>query len=117
MSKSIVFIKSNGLGDLIILSENIHAISRKNNQLVTVLAQKNTHANDIFEHDPHVSEVIELDYREIKGFFNIIKKIKPKHFDKSYIYSDSIRFFLISKLSGIKQNFHYLHQESFLDSI
>jgi len=42
-----------------------------------------------------------------KGFFNIIKKIKPYKFNQSYIYSDSIRLYLISKLSGIKQIFHY----------
>ena len=51
--------------------------------------------------------MIELDEKEIKGFFGIIKKIKPKQFDQSYIYSDSIRLYLISKLSGIKENFHY----------
>ncbi|SVD27509.1 uncharacterized protein METZ01_LOCUS380363, partial [marine metagenome] len=49
-------------------------------------------------------EVIELDK---KGFFKTIKKIKPKKFDRSYIYSDSIRLYLISKLSGIKHIFHY----------
>ena len=42
-----------------------------------------------------------------KGFLKIIKKIKPKKFDNSYIYSDSIRLYLISKLSGIKNIFHY----------
>ena len=68
------------------------------------MAQKNTRAEAIFKDDPHVSEVVELDE---KGFFNIIKKIKPKKFDQSYIYSDSIRLFLITKLSGIKENFHY----------
>ena len=50
-------------------------------------------------------KVIELDEKEIKGFFSIIKKIKPKLFDQSYIFSDSIRFYLISKISVIKENF------------
>jgi len=96
-----------GIGDLVILIGNIHAISKKIGQPVTVLAQKNTHANVILKNDPHVEEVISLDKEEIKGFFNIIKKIKPKQFDRSYIFSDSIRLYLISKLSGIKENFHY----------
>ena len=69
--------------------------------------QENTRARSIFKYDPHIEEVIELDKKEIKGFFNIIKKIKTKHFDQSYIYSDSIRLYLISKLSGIKKIFHY----------
>ena len=107
MSKALVIIKSMGIGDLVILIGNIHAISKKINKPVTVLAQKNTHANAILKNDPHVEEVIILDKEEIKGFFNIIKKIKPKQFDQSYIFSDSIRLYLISKLSGIKENFHY----------
>ena len=107
MSKVLVIIKSMGIGDLCILISNIHAISKKIGKPVTVLAQKNTRAHAILSHDPLIAEVIELDKKEIKSFFNIIKKIKPKRFDQSYIYSDSIRLYLISKLSGIKENFHY----------
>jgi heptosyltransferase-2 len=96
-----------GIGDLCILISSVHAISKKIGRPVTVLVQKNTRAKSILQHDPHIEETIELDEKEIKGFFNIIQKIKPKHFDQSYIFSDSIRFYLISKLSGIKENFHY----------
>ena len=107
MSKALVIIKSMGIGDLCILISNIHAISKKIGKPITVLAQKNTRAHAILKHDPLIEEVIELDKKEIKSFFSIIKKIKPKQFDQSYIYSDSIRLYLISKLSGIKENFHY----------
>jgi len=104
MSKALVVIKSMGIGDLVILIPNIHALSKSINKSVVVLAQKNTHAAAILKYDPHVEEVIELDK---KGFFNIIKKIKPKKFDKTYIYSDSIRLYLISKFSMIKNIFQY----------
>ena len=107
MSKALVIIKTMGIGDLCILISSIHAISKKIDKSVKVLAQKNTHAAAILKHDPYVDEVIELNEKEIKGFFSIIKKIKSKQFEQSYIYSDSIRFYLISKLSGIKENFHY----------
>ncbi len=107
MSKVLVVIKSMGIGDLSILISSIHAISKKIAKPVTVLAQKNTRAHAILKYDPHIEDVIILDEKEIKGFFGIIKKIKPKQFDQSYIYSDSIRLYLISKLSGIKENFHY----------
>ena len=107
MSKALVIIKSMGIGDLSILISNIHAISKKIAKPVTVLAQTNTHARAILKYDPHIEEVIELNEKEIKGFFGIIKKIKPKQFDQSYIYSDSVRLYLISKLSGIKENFNY----------
>ena len=104
MSKVLVIFKNRGIGDICVLVSSLHEVSRKIGEPVTVLAQKNTRAEAIFKDDPHVSEVIELDE---KGFFNIIKKIKSKKFDQSYIYSDSIRLFLITKLSGIKENFHY----------
>ena len=104
MSKALVIIKSMGIGDLVILIANIHAISKSIKKPVTVLAQNNTHAKSILKYDPHVEEVIELDK---KGFFNIIKKIKPKNFDQVYIYSDSIRLYLISKFSNIKEIYHY----------
>ncbi len=104
MSKALVIIKSMGLGDLIILSAYIDQISKHINKPVVVLAQKNTHANSIFKYSPYVENVIELDK---KGFFRIINKIKIKKFDEAYIFSDSIRLYLISKFSGIKKNFHY----------
>ena len=107
MSKAIVIIKSMGIGDLCILISNIHAISKKIEKKVTVLAHKNTRASEILKNDPHVEEVIELTENEIKGFINIIKIIRSKNFTQSFIYSDSIRFYLIAKLSGIKENFHY----------
>tara|TARA_B110000438_G_scaffold292007_1_gene329743 strand:- start:797 stop:1729 length:933 start_codon:yes stop_codon:yes gene_type:complete len=101
---ALVIIKSMGIGDLVILTANIHAISKSINQKVTLLAQKNTHASEIFKYDPHVAEVIDLDKT---GFIKIIKKINHKNFKESYIYSDSLRLNLISKLSGIKKNFQY----------
>ena len=104
MSKALVIIKSMGIGDLVILIANIHAISKAINRPVVVMAQKNTHAYEILKHDPHIEEVLDLDR---KGILNIVKKIKPKNFQKSYIYSDSLRLNIISKLAGIKENFQY----------
>ena len=105
MSKaSLVIIKSMGIGDLVILIANIHALSKYLGKPVVVMAQKNTHARALLKNDPHVEEVIDL---EKNGFFDIIKSIKSKNFNQSYIYSDSIRLYLISKLSGINDNYHY----------
>ena len=101
---SLVVIKSMGIGDLCILIANIHAISESIDRPVVVLAQKSTHASSILKYDPHVKEVIELDK---KGFFNVVKKINPYKIHQAYIFSDSIRLYLISKLSNIKQIFHY----------
>lgn len=107
MSKALVIIKSAGIGDLTIHISSIHAISRKIGSPVTVLAQSNTRAKAIFKHDPHIKEIIELDKSEVKKIFSIIKNIKSRNFEQCYIYSDSLRLFLISKFAGIKKIFHY----------
>ena len=88
MSKALVIIKSMGIGDLVILIANIHAISKSVNKPVVVMAQKNTHASEILKYDPHIEEVIDLDR---SGILRIVKKIKHKNFDQSYIYSDRLR--------------------------
>ena len=105
MNKALIIIKSPGIGDLQILLSNIHKISKEIGGPVSVLAQKNTKAKAVFAHDKqHVDEVIDLGQ---KDFFNIINKIKPKKFDQAYIYSDSIRLYLIAKLSGISKIHNY----------
>ena len=101
---TLVVVKSMGIGDLCILIANIHAISKSIGRPVVVLAQKNTHACSILKYDPHVEKVIDLDK---KGFFNVIKKIYPYKIHQAYIFSDSMRLYLISKLSNIEQIFHY----------
>ena len=102
---TLVVIKSMGIGDLCILIANIHAISKSISRPVVVLAQKNTHASSILQYDPHIEKVIDLDK---KGFFNVVKKIKPYKIHQAYIFSDSIRLYLISKFSkNIEQIFHY----------
>ena len=89
MSKALVIIKSMGIGDLCILISNIHAISKKVDKPVKVLAQKSSRATAILKHDPHVEEVIELDEKEIKSFFGIIKKIKPYLLIKGSDYKEN----------------------------
>ena len=104
MNKALIIIKSPGIGDLQILLSNVHHISKEIGKPVTVLTQKNTRADAVFKHDPHIDEVLNLEKRD---FFNIINKIKSKKFDQAYIYSDSIRLYLIAKLSGISKIYHY----------
>ena len=100
---SILFLKSAGIGDLQILLSNIHHISKEIGRPLTVLAQKSTRAKTVFKYDPHVDKVIDLGK---KDFFNIINKIKSKY-DQSYIYSDSLRLYLISRFAGIPTIYHY----------
>ena len=105
MDKALIIIKSPGIGDLQILLSNIHYLSEEIGRPITVLAQKSTRAEAVFKHDStHVNEVIDLGK---KDFFKVINKIKSKKFDRAYIYSDSVRLYLIAKLSGISKIYHY----------
>ena len=105
MNKALIIIKSPGIGDLQIFLSNIHCISKEIKKPISILTQKSTGAKSVFKYDnKHVDEVIDLGK---KDFFNIIGKIRSKKFDQCYIYSDSIRMYLIAKLSGIPKIFHY----------
>ena len=104
MNKALIIIKSPGIGDLQILLSYIHELSKEINKPVTILAQKSTGARSIFKHDKYVDEVIDLGK---KDFLNIISKIKLKKFNQCYIYSDSVRLWLIAKLAGISRIYHY----------
>ena len=104
MNKALIIIKSPGIGDLQILLSYIHHVSKEINKPVSILAQKGTAARSIFKHDKHVDDVIDLGR---KDFFNIINIVKSKKFDQAYIYSDSLRLYLIARLSGISKIYHY----------
>ena len=102
----LAIIKQPGLGDAQILLSNLRHISKEIGKPLTLLTQRTTGATAVFKHDPHVDDVIDLGK---KDFFNIINKIKSRKFDQCYIYSDSIRLYLIALFSGIprKKIYHY----------
>ena len=74
MSKALVVIKSMGIGDLSILISSIHAISKKIDKPVTVLAQKNTRAFAILKHDPHIEDSNRIRRKRNQKFFWHYKK-------------------------------------------
>jgi len=104
MNKALIIIKSPGIGDLQILLNYIHEISREIDKPVSILAQKSTGARSVLKHDKHIEEVIDLGK---KDFLNIVNKIKFKKFNQCYIYSDSVRLWLIAKFAGISKIYHY----------
>ena len=82
-----------GIGDLSILISNIHAISKKNWQTGYCFGSKKILVLKIkYCNMTHLTEIIELDEKEIKGFFNIIKKIKPKNLTSHIFLVDKTLF-------------------------
>ena len=113
--KVLILINKVGLGDCIIHINYIHEISKKYGKPVSILAKENTRAEDLFEDDPHIDEVITLDrlndysgsHDGLSGIFKLARDIKEKKFDKVFIFNSSIRYFLICKFAGIKKIAQY----------
>ena len=104
-----------GMGDMVIYLPYIHAISKKYQMPVSILAKENSRANQLLAEDRHIDEIILLDRSKnnsgshdgLLGFFKLSKEIKLKNFDKVFIFNSSLRYLLISKLAGIKNISQY----------
>ena len=104
-----------GMGDMVIYLPYIHAISKKCNTPISLLVKDNSRASDLLIDDDQINEIITLErtntntgtHDGISGFFNLAKKLREKKFDKVFIFSSSYRYFLISKLAGIKKISQY----------
>ena len=103
-----------GMGDLVIFMPFIEAISKKYKVPITCLVKKNSKANEIFQDNEFIKEFIFLergngkgDHDGITGSIKLISKLRRYNFDKIFIFNSSLRYFLISKFSGIKEVFHY----------
>ena len=104
-----------GMGDMVIYLPYIHAISKKYNAPVSLLVKDNSRASDLLIDDDQINEIITLERTKtntgthdgISGFFNLAKKLREKKFDKVFIFSSSFRYFMISKLAGIKKISQY----------
>ena len=107
--KVLVIQQRYGIGDMVIFSPYIQAISKKCGVPVSILAKKSSKASEIFSEDNSVNEIIDLEKSldTIKGFFKLSKILKEKNFDRVYIFNGSLRYNLIAKHAGIKSIFQY----------
>ena len=61
----------------------IHAIGKKLKTPVSILAKDSSRSKELFANDEHIDEIIgRKDLDGVKGFFNLLKIIKAKNFDK-----------------------------------
>ena len=107
--KVLVIQQRYGIGDMVIFSPYIQAISKKCGVPVSILAKKSSKASEIFSEDDSVNEIIDLERSldTIRGFFKLSKILKEKNFDRVYIFNGSLRYNLIAKHAGIKSIFQY----------
>ena len=104
-----------GMGDMVIYLPYIHAISKKYQTPVSILVKQNSRAHQLLAEDKHIDEIITLDRSKnntgshdgMSGFFKLSNELKSKNFDKVFIFNSSLRYFLISKIAGIKKISQY----------
>lgn len=96
-----------GIGDLCVFLPFIHVISKFFKTKVVLITKKRTLARDILKVDPHIDEVLYLDESEKSSNLNLIKFLKKKKLDKIFIFHFGIRYWLISKISGLKEIHFY----------
>ena len=104
-----------GMGDMVIYLPYIHAISKKYQTPVSILVKENSRANQLLSEDKYIKEILILDRTKnnsgdhdgLLGFFRLSKDLKLKKFDKVFIFNSSLRYLLISKITGIKSISQY----------
>ena len=99
-----------GIGDMILAGlPYIHALSKKFNTKLTLLAKESSKASDLFSEDEHIDEIITLDKKKdgVGGIFKLSNELKKRNFDKIFIFNSSLRYNLIARLAGIKSIYQY----------
>ena len=93
-----------GIGDQVLFTSYIQAISKKFKTSVSLLAKDNSKAKDLFADDNHINEIIilEKDMDGVGGMFKLTKDLKKRNFDKIFIFNSSLRYNLVARLAGIK---------------
>ena len=99
-----------GIGDMILAGlPYIHALSKKFNTKLTLLAKESSKASDLFAEDEHIDEIITLDKEKdgVGGIFKLSNELKKRNFDKIFIFNSSLRYNLIARLASIKSIYQY----------
>jgi len=98
-----------GIGDMIMFIPFVKAIANYYGEKISLMVKKNTKASEYLNEEKYIKEIIYLERSEVenrhaglKGFFNLIKDLKEKKFDKVFIFSSSLRFYIAARISGIK---------------
>ena len=105
--KTGIFLSYIGLGSNLLHLTYCHQIAKKYGPVSVVTICKNL--EQTLEDDPLIKEVIYIDnyYKKFFDIFKLSKQLKVYNFNYFYIFYPSIRFFLASKIAGIKNIYTY----------
>ena len=104
-----------GIGDTVIFLPYIEVISKKFNTPVSILVKKNSKAEQFLNQTNYIDKIIFLErsnqkkerHNGILGSFRLVQDLKKYKFDKVFIFNSSLRYNIITRLSGIKEIYQY----------
>ena len=103
-----------GIGDTVIFLPFIKAISKYYDTPVNILVKNTSKAQEFLYQTQYIDQIITLERNNKNGHhdgfigsINLIKELKKYKFDIVFIFNSSLRYKVISKLSGIKKIYQY----------
>tara|TARA_Y100001970_G_scaffold49047_2_gene62193 strand:- start:12159 stop:13100 length:942 start_codon:yes stop_codon:yes gene_type:complete len=105
--KNVILLGYKGLGANLLHLSYCHQISDKYGPITIITLCKNL--KEVLYNDPKIADVIFLDkyYKKFSDIINLSKFLSSLKIDNIFIFYPSIRFFLASKLSKIKNIYFY----------
>ena len=115
MNKGLIIQTRPGVGDLCMFLPYIQQIKEHNKDFAfTLVTKKRTAAKQILKYDQSINQIVYLEDEtiattksKINNFFKLFNFIKKNNFSKIYIMHFSIFWFLLAKISGIKNIYKY----------
>ena len=115
MNKALIVQTRPGIGDLCMFLPYIQQIKEHNKDFAfTLVTKKRTAAKQILKYDQLINQIVYLEDEtiattksKINNFFKLLNFIKKNNFSKIYIMHFSIFWFLLAKISGIKNIYKY----------
>ena len=115
MNKGLIIQTRPGVGDLCMFLPYIQQIKEHNKDFAfTLVTKKRTAAKQILKYDQSINQIVYLEDEtiattksKINNFFKLLSFIKKNNFSKIYIMHFSIFWFLLAKISGIKNIYKY----------
>ena len=103
-----------GIGDTVIFLPFIKAISKHYNAPVSILVKKTSKAKEFLYETDYIDQILNLErdnknghHDGIIGSINLIKELSKYKFDVVFIFNSSLRYNIISRISGIKKIYQY----------
>ena len=115
MNKGLIIQTRPGIGDLCMFLPYIQQIKEHNKDLeFTLITKKTTSAKQILKYEQSINQIIFLEDEnlgitksKINNFLKLFSFIKKNNFSKIYIMHFSLFWFLLAKISGIKNIYKY----------